>query len=137
VVEGQFDVLQLYSRGVKNVVALSGNKMSEAQMAVMHRYCKEIVLLLDTDTNKAGQLGAAKVMGNASAYESGRKRKLFALQNFDNYRASQTVVKREILSVNFSENLDPDEFVKKYGIGKLKEMIKEQRREFSSSKSKY
>ena len=122
VVEGQFDQLSLFNSGIKNVVALCGNKMSEVQLSIMYRYCDEIVLLLDTDENQAGQKGAEKVMQKAT-FKHGER----SLGSFPPplYAEQPILTQRKIASLSFEENIDPDEFVQKYGIDKLKEKIKE------------
>jgi len=134
VVEGQFDVMQLYNHGVKNIVGLGGTNMSSVQISVINRYCKEIVLLLDTDENKSGQRGAEKVLDSSSTYQVN---KLWDASNrrfpdFPSpwYQSEPAVtVERNILSVTLPENCDPDEFVRKHGIDELRRIIKEKRRE--------
>jgi DNA primase len=132
VVEGQFDVLQLANHGIRNVVGLCGNKMSEVQISVIHRYCKEIVLLLDSDENLAGQRGADKILAE-SRYE-------YDDQLWDSSRPEfpvpwhqqqpHIVIHRDILSVTLPEKSDPDEFVRKHGVDELRKLIKGKRREF-------
>lgn len=108
VCEGQFDVLQLQNHGIKNVVGLCGNKLSDVQVSVIQRYCNDIVLLLDTDANQAGQVGAQKAI-EKSAFKYGKEK---------------IVVNRHMVTLSFSENADPDDFVKKYGVDKLKNLVK-------------
>lgn len=130
VVEGQFDVLQLVNHGVRNVVGLCGNKMSKIQTSVIHRYCKEIVLLLDSDENLAGQRGADKILAE-STYEYE-----FELSSHPKFpvpwhqQQSYDIVHRDVLSVTLPEKSDPDEFVRKHGIDELRKLIKGKRREF-------
>ena len=125
VVEGQFDILQLFNYGVRNVVALSGNKMSQVQMSVIRRYCDEVVLLLDRDENKAGQRGSEKIMEDRFCD--------FGRFNLTKSSSNESVfIKEKILSVTLPENSDPDEFIRKHGINTLKNIIKGKRLEFSS-----
>lgn len=55
VVEGQFDVIKAFERGLKNVVALGNSNITAYQLALICRYTKNIILLLDND--EAGELG--------------------------------------------------------------------------------
>ena len=131
--EGQFDVLQLHAHGVKNVVGLCGNKMSDVQMSVIHRYCSDIVLLLDTDANQAGQIGAAKITsGNQSSlrYDNSRYRETLDRKGMSfpspisiGYADGFCSNTRPIISATFPENSDPDSFVRKYGIDELKKIV--------------
>ena len=50
VVEGYFDVLSLVEVGIENVVAPLGTAFTEDQARLVKRYCREIVLLYDSDT---------------------------------------------------------------------------------------
>lgn len=132
VVEGQFDVLQLYNHGIHNVVGLCGNKMSDVQISVINRYCQEIVLLLDKDENLSGQRGAEKIIA-ASAFElqmslDGEK----VSTNFPvpwHQQKGFLTTYRKISSIVLPENSDPDEFVKKHGVMELRKIIKGKRRE--------
>ncbi len=124
IVEGQFDVLQLYNHGIHNVVGLSGNKLSDVQISVMQRYCDELIILLDTDENKAGQLGASKI-AQSGAYEYNTP--LFPKPLFNE---PQIMANRHFVSVSLPENSDPDEFVRNHGIDKLKKIVQEKRRDF-------
>jgi DNA primase catalytic core len=57
VVEGQFDVIKAFERGITNIVALGSASMSDYQVSLILRYTKNILLLLDNDT--AGDKGRA------------------------------------------------------------------------------
>lgn len=48
-VEGQMDTISSYQAGVKNVAGISGTALTEQQLQMLNRYCKEIVLSLDAD----------------------------------------------------------------------------------------
>ncbi len=50
--EGQFDVLSMAANGVENVVAGSGTALTDAQVKLISRFCKNVVLCYDSD--KAG-----------------------------------------------------------------------------------
>lgn len=120
--EGQFDVLQLYNHGILNVVGLGGTKFSKMQISVIQRYCDDIVLLMDTDANQAGQRGVEK------AIEDGKvKYAPWAQGTFPspfNVGLTDISDSRNIIPVIFPENCDPDEFVLKFGVDKLKKLIR-------------
>ncbi len=58
VVEGQFDCIQAFNKGIKNVVAIGSSNMSSDQLALLGRYTDNIKLLLDNDG--AGEKGREK-----------------------------------------------------------------------------
>lgn len=118
VCEGQFDVLQAACHGIKNIVGLCGNKLSQVQISVIERYCDNVVLILDTDENQAGQQGAAKAIV-ANQYMWGSKK----MKAFDNQSPS-SFPSRKIISVNFSNNTDPDEFIRNQGIDEFKNIVR-------------
>ncbi len=128
VVEGQFDVLQLWNHGIKNVVGLFGNKLSDVQISLIRRYCDEIVLLLDTDENQAGQRGTEKVL-QKTTYIYDRIPENFSAP-LSGTEQDYSTGSRKILSVAFPENSDPDEFVRTRGVQQLRKLIKERRDEF-------
>lgn len=47
VVEGPFDMISLWQVGIKNVVSLNTNNMSEIQAEILYRYFDKIVFVLD------------------------------------------------------------------------------------------
>lgn len=49
IVEGQFDVIKSYEKGIRNVVALGSSSMTNYQFSIITRYTNNIVLLLDND----------------------------------------------------------------------------------------
>lgn len=110
VAEGQFDVLQLHNHGILNAVGLCGNKMSFMQLSLIYRYCDEVIMLLDKDENRAGQKGVER-----------------ALRDFGKRRNERLPIFRDkITSVDFDDNLDPDEFLIKHGAIPLRKLIKSQ-----------
>ena len=134
IVEGQFDVLQLHNHGVHNVVALCGNKMSDVQISIIQRYCRELVLLMDADENKAGQMGTEKILAQSAAYDYTDRS--WEVANFPvplNSTESQIMASRPIMSVELPENSDPDEFVRSHGIEALKKIVKGKRHEFHNN----
>jgi DNA primase len=132
VVEGQFDVLQLHNHGIRNVVGLCGNKMSDVQVSVINRYCQEIVLILDKDENEAGQRSAEKIVAQSCfqlQMSLGDKMKFPVPWH---QQKSFSTMRRKILSVFLPENSDPDEFVRTHGVQELRKIIKGKRHEFAN-----
>lgn len=66
VVEGQFDVIKSFEKGLKNIVALGSANMSAYQLALLCRYTKNILLMLDND--EAGDKGKQLAMNKYSIY---------------------------------------------------------------------
>lgn len=97
-VEGQFDILQMCNGGIKNVVALCGSTLSKMQLILIHRYCDQIILMLDPD--KAGERGTFKAM----RMSVNRKCKMVPLQ---------------------LPNHDPDAYILQHGTQSLKNKIEE------------
>jgi len=121
-VEGPSDVIQLASNGIENVIGLCGTKLSLEQLAVMYRYCSQIIILLDRDSNFSGQEAVEKIMETSTGrvkVESGRM------------RAGKTVEETEVFGLGFDivkitlpEFCDPDEYVRRHGIHALVAVIK-------------
>ncbi|MFZ7119890.1 MAG: DNA primase [Eubacteriaceae bacterium] len=87
--EGYMDVISLYQKGVKNVVASLGTALTRDQGMLLKRYAKEVIIAYDGD--EAGQKAAVKAM------------EIIKNCNLD--------VKILLLP----ELLDPDEYIKSYG----------------------
>lgn len=60
VVEGQFDVIKAWERGIRNVVALGNSNMTDYQFSLLLRYTDNILLLLDND--EAGKKGRSRAI---------------------------------------------------------------------------
>lgn len=118
VVEGQIDVLQLYNHGMKNAAALCGTSFSDVQWAAINRYCDEVVFVLDTDvgSNNAGQRGMKKALEKLDTRPS---------VNSGSHRWYLSDYLHKAKSVMFDEPIDPDDYIKKYGIEPLKQKIKQ------------
>ena len=101
IMEGFMDVIRAYSIGVKNVVATMGTAVTKNQALVIKRMAKEVILLFDGDA-----AGAKATMACATELEK--------------IGITPKVVRLE-------ENLDPDEYILKYGkerfLAKLKNPI--------------
>jgi DNA primase len=75
-VEGYTDALMAHQAGFENVVASLGTALTPAQVAVIARYAREIVLAYDVDPagQHAGSIGGAelfKLIGGLAAEETG------------------------------------------------------------------
>lgn len=124
VVEGQIDTIRMYDHGICNTVGLCGNKFTDYQLAIIYRYCDEIVVLLDTDANLSGQKASAKILN--------KRVKIGA------FSAPATMAyDRKIAIAHFEENLDPDDAIKKYGIGYIRKIIKSKLSELRSNANQY
>ena len=89
-VEGQMDCISVYMAGVKNVLATSGTAFTEAQVRLLSRFTKRVVVNFDPDL--AGATAAEKSI--ALLTEEGFEVKVIALEG----------------------GLDPDRFVREQGI---------------------
>ncbi len=61
VVEGNFDVMTLHQHGVDYTVAPQGTAITDAQVSLLKRFAREVVLMLDADP--AGRAATMKVIG--------------------------------------------------------------------------
>ncbi len=50
IVEGQFDMISPYQKGVKNIVASMGTALTTRQAGLIKRYADTVILMLDSDT---------------------------------------------------------------------------------------
>ncbi len=89
-VEGQMDCISVYMAGVKSVLATSGTAFTEAQVRLLGRFTKRVVVNFDPDL--AGATAAEKSI--ALLTEEGFEVKVIALEG----------------------GLDPDRFVREQGI---------------------
>ena len=97
VVEGNMDAISLSVNGIKNVVALMGVVISKNQIAALKKLNSQIVLMLDSDS--AGHAAALKI--GKELYDEGI----------------------DISVVKLSGAKDPDEYIRAYGVDKLKDNI--------------
>ena len=95
-VEGYMDVIALHAQGIKNVVASMGTSLTVEQARLLLRYTDTVIVSYDGDA--AGQ--KATFRGMEILKDAGLTVKVIALP----------------------ENLDPDEYVKKYGAEKYLEL---------------
>lgn len=89
VVEGYMDVISLFQSGVKNAIASMGTSLTQDQAKLIKRYVDKVVICYDGDS--AGQ--NATMRGLDILYNHGL----------------------DVRVVSLPDNLDPDEFVRKYG----------------------
>ena len=89
-VEGQMDCITVYMAGVRNVLAVSGTAFTEAQVRLLGRFTKRVIVNFDPDT--AGAAAAEKSIA------------LLTEEDFD------------IKIVTLEGGLDPDRFVREQGI---------------------
>ncbi|MEG2274728.1 MAG: DNA primase, partial [Clostridia bacterium] len=88
-VEGYMDVISLYQAGIRNVMASMGTALTKEQARLIKRYCNKVYICYDGDA--AGQ--AATIRGLDILYQ----------ENLD------------VKVMSLTDNLDPDEYVRKYG----------------------
>lgn len=117
-VEGQIDAIRMHDGGLTNTVALCGTKFSEVQLSCVLRYCDELVVVLDTDTNFSGQKAMDRLKKMFGSASSNKRTDSFGKSTFDREFSGK------IVFIRFDEPLDPDEFISKYGFLKLKTLIK-------------
>jgi DNA primase len=89
-VEGQMDCISVFMAGVKNVLATSGTAFTEAQVRLLSRFTKNVIVNFDED-----------IAGSTAASKSVR---MLTEEGF--------VVK----VVSLDDGLDPDQYVKSKGI---------------------
>lgn len=98
VVEGYMDVIALYQRGIKNVVATLGTALTSTHGKLLHRYAEEIILSYDSD--EAGQKAT--------------KRGVEILEKAN----------LRVKVLQLSGGQDPDDFIKEFGVDKFSEKIR-------------
>ena len=102
--EGYMDVIALHSAGITNAVATLGTAITSEQARVMSRYTKRVIISYDSD--EAGVKAATRAM------------KLL----------EEVGLEVSVLSVTGAK--DPDEYIKKFGVDKFRQVI-------SGAKSKF
>ena len=106
VVEGYFDMITLYSKGIKNVVATMGTALSKNHIVNLSRLSDEIILLYDGD--KAG----------INAINRG-------MELFGSFMESPD---KNIYAVCLNDGSDPDGYVRKYGCESLIKLIRDSKK---------
>lgn len=89
VVEGYFDALAMWAAGIKNIVATLGTALTKDHLDLLRRYSDELVIIFDPD--------------DAGRHAVERSLKLFLAEKI----SARVVI--------LPDNLDPDEYVRKFG----------------------
>lgn len=89
IVEGFMDVIRAYTIGIKNVVASMGTAITKQQATLLKRLAPNIILLFDGDS-------------------AGEKATVSCIEELSKIGVTPKVVRLE-------EDLDPDDYIKKYG----------------------
>ncbi len=89
VMEGFMDVIRAYTVGIKNAIAMMGTAVTKEQAMLIKRMAKEVILCFDGD-------------------EAGNKATLSCSEELIKIGVTPKIVRLE-------ENLDPDEYITKYG----------------------
>ena len=97
--EGNIDVVALHDAGFENAVASLGTALTDEQARVMAKYTKQIVLAYDSD--EAGQRATHRAMG------------IFAKVGLD------------VRVLRMEGAKDPDEYIKKFGADRFRQLIKQ------------
>ena len=97
IVEGFMDVISLHISSIYNVVAAMGTAITKEQAKLLTRLSSNIILCFDGD-------------------EAGNKATKACIKELENINIRPRVVR-------LPDNLDPDEYIKKYGVDKFKEYI--------------
>jgi len=99
ILEGYFDFATTYQAGLKNVVAVSGTGFTPNQANLLARFCQKVILLYDGDS-------------------AGMKATLRAVETLYNAGLEPYIVR-------LPDGADPDGFIRKNGIGALKNLLDE------------
>ena len=102
IVEGYMDVVSVYASGIKNVIANSGNALTERQISLIWKFFSNPIICLDGD--ESGQKAALRIA-----------ERLFPLIN----------EKNKIYFSIMPEGKDPDDFIKNFGKDGLLNLLKE------------
>lgn len=105
--EGYMDVIALHSVGITNAVATLGTAITSEQARVMSRYTKRVIISYDSD-------------------EAGTKAAMRAMKLLE-----EVGLEVSVLSVPGAK--DPDEYIKKFGVDKFKQVINGAKSKFDYS----
>ena len=108
-VEGYTDVIQMYQKGVENVVSSSGTALTPEQIRLIRRLTSNVVVLFDGDA--AGRRAA--IRGIDLILEEGMNVRI----------------------CSFPEGEDPDSFAKKHSLEEIKSYLSEQAKDFIQFKT--
>ncbi len=102
IVEGYIDVVSVYSKGIKNVIANSGTALTDRQINIIWKFFSNPIICLDGD--KSGQDAALRIA-----------EKLFPIINEEN----------KIYFSIMPEGNDPDDYIKQNGKENFLSLLKE------------
>lgn len=96
-VEGYMDVIALYQAGIENAVASMGTALTEEQARLLKRFVKKVYFMYDGDAaGQKGMLRGVDILKNAGL---------------------------DVQCVVLENDLDPDEYIKKFGAEAMKDKI--------------
>ena len=98
-VEGYMDLLAFHAKGFYRVAATLGTALTSQQVRLLSRMCDEVVLAYDGD-------------------DAGQRAMLRALPFFLQEELS-------VSCIRFPEELDPDDFLKRFGLSELEHLVKQ------------
>ena len=102
--EGYMDVIALHSAGFENAVATLGTAITAEQARIISRYTKKVVICYDSD-------------------EAGQKAAMRAVKLLSEVGLDVTILK--IIGAK-----DPDEYIKKFGADKFRQLLSESKSKF-------
>jgi len=105
VVEGYFDFLTAFAKGLKNIVAVCGTLLSLSHFILLSRYASNIYLLFDND--KAGEKMSMKIIKDFKRYQTNIKRLKLCdgVKDLDNFFQKYSLDDFYNFVYNINENL--------------------------------
>ena len=100
-VEGYMDVINFYDKGVENVAGILGTAITVPQIKLAWKNFKNIIICFDGD-----------ISGQTASYRAAEK--IFI----------NTIPGKNAYIIQLQDNLDPDDFIKKYGPNGLRDLAK-------------
>ena len=98
-VEGYMDVINFYDKGVENVAGILGTAITVPQIKLAWKNFKNIIICFDGD-----------ISGQTASYRAAEK--IFI----------NTIPGKNAYIIQLQDNLDPDDFIKKYGPNGLRDL---------------
>ena len=123
VVEGEFDVMYLHSKGITNAVGCMGSTLQLNQMSLLMRYCRDIFIVFDGD--KAGKNSTYKTreMTRLNAFED-RNKEIISVDkikdkdiglHLEEFYYGKMSYGLNIIPVTLGDDVDPDDYVREKG----------------------
>lgn len=97
IMEGQFDVIRSYSKGIKNVIGTMGTAITKEHALLIKRIALNVILCFDGDS-------------------AGKKATMACIKELSKVGVVPKVVILE-------DGMDPDEYLKKYGVKTFKNLL--------------